>query len=757
MNPFSLPVRQLAKGKHSVFIFHKTPTLANPLSGTEFNLSAFKYLLDHIADNFKVVALEDSIPNLSNKRSSERLASITFDDGYADWLTGVVPELIDRRLPATFFITTGQFSGEPLWHERIIHAITNCKAASIRLATLAAEPREFKLGTLAEKQNAILLIETIAKYLTLPQRHEALEELEKETGSPQHTIPIFQPSDVRKLHNLGFGIGAHTVNHPILSKCTIDAARSEIGEARETLSQITSGPIHGFAYPNGISGKDFSAEHVELVKQAGYHFAVTTDPGAADNSVSPYLLPRFTPWGKSQATINYQVARNLITRPTLLADGKSKDKKVLMIAFHFPPQAGSSGVQRTLNFVRHLPKHGWQPTVLTAVESAYETTRDDLLKTLPSETRIRRAFALDTARHLSIAGKYLRLMAIPDRWISWSFFGILKGRQLVNNERPDIIWSTYPLATANLIAAQLAKKYQIPWVADFRDPMIINDTCPSDPLERWAKQHIEGITMRQATCCVFTTPQAAELHKTRYPFAAEKCLVIPNGFDNDAFEGMLPNRYGVTDDTLLMLHSGLIYPKERDPTTFFQAVKTLINANKIDRQRLKIRFRGSGNDNLISEIIKGFQFQDIVELLPTIPFREAIAEMAGANILLVFQGSQFNPQIPAKIYEYLRAGSVVLGIVDHKGSAAAELRKFEGTFLADIQNSDEIADVLAISLTNIGAEHKLQYIQSNRDQLFTYSRAAQTKRLAEILSAALNDNSLDSNPPQAHCSNDPLS
>jgi glycosyltransferase involved in cell wall biosynthesis len=260
--------------------------------------------------------------------------------------------------------------------------------------------------------------------------------------------------------------------------------------------------------------------------------------------------------------------------------------------------------------------------------------------------------------------------------------------------------------------------------------------------------------MRQASCCIFTTPHAAELHRSRYPFAAEKCLVIPNGFDNDAFEGMVPNRYGVTDDTLLMLHSGLIYPNERDPTTFFQAIKDLINTKKIDRQRLKIRFRGSGNDNPIDEIIKRFQFQDIVELLPTIPFREAVAEMAGADILLVFQGSQFNPQIPAKIYEYLRAGSVIFGVVDHKGSAAAELRKFEGTFLADIHNSNQIAEVLTVALTKTGTEHKLQYIESNRNQLFTYSREAQTERLAGFLNSVIENNSQVNKLHQAQSNKD---
>ena len=40
--------------------------------------------------------------------------------------------------------------------------------------------------------------------------------------------------------------------------------------------------------------------------------------------------------------------------------------QVLMVAFHFPPLAGSSGIQRTLRFATHLPSFGWQPTVLTA-------------------------------------------------------------------------------------------------------------------------------------------------------------------------------------------------------------------------------------------------------------------------------------------------------------------------------------------------------------------------------------------------------
>lgn len=77
-------------------------------------------------------------------------------------------------------------------------------------------------------------------------------------------------------------------------------------------------------------------------------------------------------------------------------------KRVLMIAYHFPPLAGSSGIQRTLRFVQHLPDFGWEPLVLTADPRAYESTSDDLLAEIPQGTLVRRSLALDTARHLSI-------------------------------------------------------------------------------------------------------------------------------------------------------------------------------------------------------------------------------------------------------------------------------------------------------------------------------------------------------------------
>src|SRR5262245_37628211 len=97
----------------------------------------------------------------------------------------------------------------------------------------------------------------------------------------------------------------------------------------------------------------------------------------------------------------------------------SQMSAVLLVAFHYPPCAVSSGIQRTLKFSRYLPDGGWQPLVLTAHSRAYGRISLDQLAELPVGVPVMRAFALDTSRHLAVRGVYLRCMALPDQWVTW--------------------------------------------------------------------------------------------------------------------------------------------------------------------------------------------------------------------------------------------------------------------------------------------------------------------------------------------------
>lgn len=373
-------------------------------------------------------------------------------------------------------------------------------------------------------------------------------------------------------------------------------------------------------------------------------------------------------------------------------------KRILMIAYHFPPLAGSSGIQRTLRFVQHLPSLGWQPLVLSTHPRAYETTCDDLLADVPAGTVVRRAFALDTARHLQFAGRYLGWMARPDRWISWKFDAIREGLKLIEEYKPDVIWSTYPVATAHVIASALHRKTGIPWVADFRDPMA-QEGYPSDPRTWQSYLAIEADAAAQARFCVFTTPGAARIYQQRYPAAASRMVVLENGYDEESFSSAALQPHaasgpGTGSRPLLMLHSGIVYPSERDPTQLFVALGRLKKAGTLGPDELRIRFRASVHDDLLQNLAQTHGAQDFIELCPAIPYREALAEMMVVDALLVMQASNCNAQIPAKIYEYLRAGKPILGLTDPDGDTAAVLREAGLNDVARLDSADEIVLML---------------------------------------------------------------
>ncbi len=375
-------------------------------------------------------------------------------------------------------------------------------------------------------------------------------------------------------------------------------------------------------------------------------------------------------------------------------------KKILMIAFHFPPLSGSSGIQRTLRFVQHLPAMGWQPLVLSAHPCAYEQTTDDLLADVPAGTVVRRAFALDTARHLQFAGRYLGWMARPDRWISWKFAAIREGLRLIRAFKPDVIWSTYPIATAHVIASALHRKTGIPWMADFRDPMA-QVGYPADPRTWQHYRAIEAEAAARARYCVFTTPGAARMYQQRYPGAAQRMVVLENGYDEESFvfatqqPALAPHPASAPQAVLrplVMLHSGIVYPSERDPTQLFEALGRLQKEGALSPADLRIRFRASVHDELLQGLANKHGVQDFIELRSAIPYREALAEMMLVDALLVMQASNCNAQIPAKIYEYLRAGKPILGLTDPEGDTAGVLR---GAGLQDFARLDSVSEIAA--------------------------------------------------------------
>ena len=410
-----------------------------------------------------------------------------------------------------------------------------------------------------------------------------------------------------------------------------------------------------------------------------------------------------------------------------------------MVAFHFPPLIGSSGMQRTLGFARHLPNSGWKPIVLAPQPRAYprvDARQNDLI---PDSLCLHRSFCLDSARHLAIRGRYPGMLARPDRWTSWIPGAVLTGLKIIRRHNPDVIWSTYPIATSHTIANILSRLSGVPWIADFRDPMVERDPrtgrdYPTNDKLRASRLRVESTCVKNASALVFCTDWSRRICVERYPRASRsKFHVISNGYEEALFEHIKTRNDHSTSAAKrrrVLLHSGTIYPTpDRDPTHFFDAVASLKEKGQIDSGCLRISLRATGHDEVMRKLIEERRIQDMVRLEPRIPYRDALAEIVAADGLLVFQGYTSNPAIPAKVYEYLRARKPILGLLDAEGSTAQLLRSLGIHSTASIENAVEIEQALLQFLKSL---ENPSYPMPSDEQVASYSRMSLTRQLVQI-------------------------
>jgi glycosyltransferase involved in cell wall biosynthesis len=408
-------------------------------------------------------------------------------------------------------------------------------------------------------------------------------------------------------------------------------------------------------------------------------------------------------------------------------------KKILMIAFHYPPFQGGSGVHRTLKFSRYLPDNGWLPIILTANPRAYTRVGGDRLCEIPTVVHVKRAFSLDTARHLSIHGSYISWMAIPDQWITWWVGGVLAGLRLIRKYRPRIIWSTYPIATSNLIGLTLSRLTGIPWVVDLRDPMV-DEVYPEEHIRRRSYRWIEEKATTYASCLIFTTRSTRQMYLNRYPkLNHSRCMVISNGYDEEDFRHIKPlkriSRHN--DHTVRLLHNGLIYRDYRDPKPFFRAFSRLKNEGQVDGKNLRIDLRASGSEDYYSAMIRELGIDDLVHFLPALPFHEALEDCYNADALILFQDTSCNHQIPAKVYEYLRLQKPILALTDDSGDTAQLLRETGGATILDLADDKILYRFLPEFVNKVRhATHTLP----DTAKIKLYRRKNQASELAKCLS-----------------------
>jgi hypothetical protein len=131
----------------------------------------------------------------------------------------------------------------------------------------------------------------------------------------------------------------------------------------------------------------------------------------------------------------------------------------------------------------------------------------------------------------------------------------------------------------------------------------------------------------------------------------------------------------------------------------------------------------------LRELIRRHAIEAITELAPALPYKAALSEMLAADGLLLLQASNCNEQIPAKLYEYLRAGRPILALTDPAGDTAATLRAAGIDTITPLTSPAEISAALIdfIRMARLGTAPL-----ASAGTVASHSRAARTIELATL-------------------------
>ncbi|MEP6909348.1 MAG: glycosyltransferase family 4 protein [Actinomycetota bacterium] len=351
---------------------------------------------------------------------------------------------------------------------------------------------------------------------------------------------------------------------------------------------------------------------------------------------------------------------------------------MLLVTMYFPP-AGGGGVARPLKLATHLPELGIETHVLAPDDPKW-VARDDELD-IPPHAHVHRARYLGPRgrlpaeelhglegrdRALRQAALFSRRVLLPDEFVSWGLTAIPAARRIVREEKIDVVITTSPPASVNLIGAAVKQATSVPWVADLRDSVAANPDRRVDRLSVRVKEKGQALVARlvakQADAVVTVSDAiSAEMRE----LGAERVETIPNGSDFEDFDGLeyTPcERFRIT-------HTGTFFG-HRDPRPFLSAL-----AESDDD--VVARFVG-GLRSTDREFAEDLGLADRIELIPHVPRRAALELQRDSEALLLLlpeAGGRGRTVPSGKIYEYLAAERPILAAVPTDGVAAELVRR----------------------------------------------------------------------------------
>ena len=428
--------------------------------------------------------------------------------------------------------------------------------------------------------------------------------------------------------------------------------------------------------------------------------------------------------------------------------------KVIIVSYYWPP-SGGSGVQRWMYFAKHLVENGIEPIVVTISpeNAAYSTFDESLVKQVEHiEThhttggfQILKFYSFlksgNTKKQIPVGdigdkkkSKFDKLSTyiranyfIPDARVGWNKKAIPEIEKIIKKEKIDFIITTGPPHSTHLIGLEIKNKYNLKWVADFRDPwteVYYNNLFKRTKRADLKDKSLEIRVLNKADLVLTVGPSMKKMLADKLPNNESKVHAILNGFDEEKLSFIQGKRY----QEFTIAHIG-IWTLQQANTEIVSALKQIASEYK-DWQ---IRFVLVGN--IHPEIIQNLQNIPnlIVDHRGKVSHQNALQEMMNADLLLNCQADIPNSKliISGKHMEYLATGNNMIVIGNKEGDAAELMKGNEKARMISPKDVEELKNSI-IYFYQLERKTPLYNLEMNQ-----YSRKSTAKELADLLRKSL--------------------
>ena len=426
-------------------------------------------------------------------------------------------------------------------------------------------------------------------------------------------------------------------------------------------------------------------------------------------------------------------------------------KKVLVITYYWPPMGGG-GVQRWLKTTKYIREFDWEPIIFTTADAEISMYDESLLNDIPEGIKVIKSPIWEPF------GLYKRLTGKEDEkinpgflqkkkgngflqkfsmWIRGNFFipdakrfwirpSVKKLNSYLQDNKVDAIVSTGPPHTTHLIAQKVAKKHNIPWLADFRDPWTNIDFYHQLKLTFLAdKKHkrLEKKVLQNANKVVTVSKSWA---KDFERISTVEPIVINNGFDpsdfEDAGELSLDKKFTIT-------HVGSLN-KDRNPFVLWKVLAEVIQENDDFSSDLGIKLIGP-IDISVHDTLEREQLLNQTTLIESLPHKEVLSHLMKSQVLLLPLNDVPNIDgvIPGKMYEYFGAKRPIICIGKEDGDAAEIIKETKTGVVVGFSAKEKLKQ----EIFRMYHDYKNGQLQIHPQDYAKYSRKTLAAKIANVL------------------------